>query len=417
MSQDQKDFDITPLLTAKAPKPAMPFKGFPKYQFIGGHNDPTRIPVQGFIDAAAEVLAKDGPKLAIYNFGVGPLGYPMLREHVVDKLRRFRGIETTIGDVLITHGSNQGIDIACDLFIEPCDVILVEEYCYSGALDRFRGRGAKLVPLALDGEGIVMETLAETLADLKAEGIRPKLLYTIPTVQNPTGTIMPLDRRAKMVELARDYGVMILEDECYADLVWHGIEAPAALYALDPSCVIHIGSFSKSLAPALRLGYVAARNDALMRMVSTKNRDSGTGALDQMIAAAYFSKHFDAHVDGMQTALHEKMTVMVEAIQAEFGTMATIHEPKGGIYVWFDLPPEIDTRQLLAPAAQRGISFSAGAEWSVDPEAGRSSIRLCFALPTAEQIREGVAALADVCYETFGAPLHSRNQSRDRVPA
>ena len=412
---DQDKFDIAPLLAATAPKPAPPFKGMPPYQFVGGHNDPTRIPVEGFIEAAAEVLRTDGAKLAIYNFGVGPKGYPMLREHVVDKLRRFRGIDATIEDVLITHGSNQGIDVTCDLFLAKGDVILVEEHSYQGAIDRFRGRGARVIPLKLDEQGIVVEHLASQLAVLKAEGVQPKLIYTIPTVQNPTGTILPLDRREAMIRLAREYGVMILEDECYADLVWPGIDVPPALYSLDPSCVIHIGSFSKSLAPALRLGYVVASADTLPRLIASKNRDSGTGALDQMIAAAFFSRNFDAHVAMMQSSLQEKMDVMIEAIQGEFGTIAHIHKPAGGIYVWFDLPAEIDTRTLVAPAAQLGVSFSAGPDWSVEAEAGRSSIRLCFALPTVDEIREGVAKLAGVCFEAHGMPTHSRNVARERA--
>ncbi len=146
-------------------------------------------------------------------------------------------------------------------------------------------------------------------------------------------------------------------------------------------------------------------------MVNGKN-DGGTGALDQMVAAAYFSKHYDSHVATMKTALKKKMDVMVEAIQAEFGTDARIHVPKGGIFVWFDLPPEIDIRKLTAPAAAEGIVFNAGPEWSADPETFKNSLRLCFALTTTEEIQQGVAKLAEVCHQVFGLPRYGRNAPR-----
>ena len=179
------------------------------------------------------------------------------------------------------------------LLVNPGDTVLTEEYCYQGAMNRFRKLGARLVGMKLDADGIVIDALAQQLADLKAQGITPKFIYTIPTIQNPTASILPLDRRHALIELAHRYNVAIFEDECYADLLWEGIEAPPALYALDPGCVIHIGSFSKSLAPALRLGYLIAEWDIMSRLLPLK-ADNGTGALDQMVVAEYFSKNFDA---------------------------------------------------------------------------------------------------------------------------
>ncbi|MFL5280392.1 MAG: PLP-dependent aminotransferase family protein [Rhodopila sp.] len=306
-------FDYSRLFSADLPDPAPRWAPFPKYYFIGGNNDPGQIPVEGLIDAAAAVLRREGSKLAIYNLGLGPQGYPGLRQFVADKSARHRGIKAPMEDILITTGSGQGIDMISKLLINPGDTVLAEEYCYQGALNRFRKLGAKLEGMKLDADGIVIEALARQLADLKANGIAPKFIYTIPTIQNPTASILPLDRRQALIRLAREYNVAIFEDECYADLLWKGIESPPALYALAPDCVLHIGSFSKSLAPALRLGYLIAGWDLMRRLLPLKG-DSGTGALDQMIVAEYFSRHFDDHVGHLNAVLHEKLATMTEAV-------------------------------------------------------------------------------------------------------
>ncbi len=160
------------------------------------------------------------------------------------------------------------------------------------------------------------------------------------------------------------YNVAIFEDECYADLLWEGIEAPPALYALDPGCVIHIGSFSKSLAPALRLGYVISGWEIMSRLLPLKG-DSGTGALDQMIVAEYFSAHFDDHLSRLNGVLHDKLNAMTEAVEKEFGSVAECWAPKGGIFLWIRLPDTIDVRKLVKPAADAGIAFNPGPEWAV----------------------------------------------------
>jgi 2-aminoadipate transaminase len=403
--------DFGKLFSADLPDPAPRWAPFPKYYFVGGNNDPEQIPIEGLIAAAASVLRRDGPKLAIYNLGLGPQGYPELRQFVRDKCQRQRGIKAPAEDILITTGSSQGLEMVSKLLLDPGDTVLAEEYCYQGALNRFRNLGAKLVGMKLDADGIVMDALAQQLAGLKAQGIRPKFIYTIPTVQNPTASILPLDRRHSLIALAREYNVAIFEDECYADLLWEGIEAPPALFALDPGCVIHIGSFSKSLAPALRLGYLIAEWNIMSRLLPLK-ADNGTGALDQMVVAEYFSKNFDRHVEHLNGVLHEKLNTMTEAVAREFGSVAECWAPKGGIFLWVKLPATIDVRKLVKPAAEAGIVFNPGPEWAVSADNSSNCLRLCFAMPSKQTIREGVAELARVCYEQTGIPIRSGNVSR-----
>jgi 2-aminoadipate transaminase len=404
-------FDYSRLFSAGLPDPAPRWAPFPKYYFIGGNNDPEQIPVEGLIEAAATVLRRDGPKLAIYGLGLGPQGYPGLRQFVADKSRRQRGIEAPIDDILITTGSGQGIDMISRLLLYPGDTVLTEEYCYQGALNRFRKLGAQPIGMKLDADGIVIDALARQLADLKAGGVMPKFIYTIPTIQNPTASILPLDRRHSLIRLAREYGVPIFEDECYADLLWDGVKAPPALYALDPGCVIHIGSFSKSLAPALRLGYLIAGWEIISRVLPLKT-DSGTGALDQMIVAEYFSQHFDSHVQQLNGVLREKLDTMTDAVAREFGASAECWAPKGGIFLWIRLPEAVDVRKLVQPAAAAGIVFNPGPDWAVSADNSSNCLRLCFAMPSRQTIRDGVAELARVCHEQTGVPLRSGNVAR-----
>ena len=234
-------------------------------------------------------------------------------------------------------------------------------------------------------------------------------------VQNPTGSILPSERREALLALTRKHGVPVFEDECYADLTWDG-DGPPALYAIDPQQVIHIGSFSKTLAPSLRLGYAIADWQAMSRLVACKREtDSGTGALDQMVVAEYFSQNFDDHVGGLTETLHRKLDAMVEAVEREFGTaIEKMWKPKGGIFLWLKLPDRIDVTKLVAPAAKAGVVFNPGPEWSCDPDTTKSHLRLCFALPSKDMIREGVAAFARVCYEETGIPEQSANVRRTR---
>ena len=402
-------FAYSHLFAKDLPPPAPRWSGFPKYNFIGGHNDPMRIPAAALAEAATAVLRRRGADLALYNFD-GPQGYRGLRQLVVDKLAQRPAIKCTVDDVLITSGSGQAIDLVNGLLLERGDTVILEEFSYGGALTKLKRLGVNVIGAPLDDDGLVIDGLERIFEDLGRRGIRPKYVYTIPTVQNPTGSILPRERREALLALTRRHGVPVFEDECYADLTWEG-SGPPALYAMDPQQVIHIGSFSKTLAPSLRLGYAVAVPEVMSRLVACKREaDSGTGALDQMVVAEYFSQNFDEHVGGLSQTLHDKLDAMVEAVEREFGTtVEKIWKPKGGIFLWLKLPDRIDVTKLVAPAAKAGVVFNPGPEWSCNPAKSESHLRLCFALPTKDNIRAGVAAFARVCFEETGIPEQSAN--------
>jgi 2-aminoadipate transaminase len=396
-------FDFAPLLRPGLPPPAAKWSGLSRFSFIGGNNDAAQLPLEGLIAAATAVLRREGTTLATYGLASGPLGYRPLREFLVGKLARDAGIACTADEILITSGSLQAIDLVNGLLLAPGDTVLIEQETYQGALTRLARLGVKAVGIPLDRQGLRTDALSAALDDLKARHVRPKYIYTIPTVQNPTGTIMGEERRRELLGLAETHGVPIFEDDCYADLIWDG-RRPPALHAMSQhGGVIHIGSFSKSIAPALRVGYIVAEWDVLARMLALKT-DAGSGALEQMVLGEFCAPHFDAHVPRLTRGLRAKLETLMDALNEQFGTAAEFDDPKGGIFLWVKLPDAVDTQKLFQPALAAGVAINPGAEWSTDPGHGKSRTRLCFANPSHETIRAGVAMLAEVCRREFGVP-------------
>ncbi|MGB6638026.1 MAG: PLP-dependent aminotransferase family protein, partial [Bradyrhizobium sp.] len=212
-------FDFTPLLPAGSPTAAAKWNGLAKYSFVGGNNDPEQVPLDGLIDAINAVLKREGRTLATYGLESGPQGYRPLRQFLSAKLSRDGGIACTADDILIVSGSLQALDLVNATLLGRGDTVIVERDTYQGSLNRLTRLGVHTIGIPLDGDGMRIEVLADTLADLKRRGVTPKYIYTIPTVQNPTGTIMPEARRLELLRLAEQYGVPIFEDDCYADLI------------------------------------------------------------------------------------------------------------------------------------------------------------------------------------------------------
>jgi 2-aminoadipate transaminase len=404
-------FDFAPLLPEGLPAPAVRWKGLAKYSFVGGNNDPDQVPVDGLIDAVNAVLKREGKTLATYGLASGPQGYKPLREFLSAKLKRDAAIQCSADDIMIVSGSLQALDLVNQTLLARGDTVIVEQETYQGALNRLTRLGVTAIGIPLDGEGMRMDVLAAKLAELKAKGIRPKYIYTIPTVQNPTGTIMPEAHRAELLKLSQEYGVPVFEDDCYADLIWDGKRPPAIHAMARNGGVIHIGSFSKSIAPALRVGFIVAPWEMMSRMLALKT-DAGSGALEQMVLSEYCAPHFETHVPKLTRGLRKKLDTLMEALNEQFGTAAEFEDPKGGIFLWVKLPDNVDTLKLYQAALAAGVAINPGPEWSTHKAYSGSRLRLCFASPSEQQIREGVAVLADVCRKEFGVPIRIANVER-----
>ena len=404
-------FDFTPLFPASLPPPAARWTGTPKYNFVGGNNDPDEVPLDGLMAAAQSVMAREGRTLATYGLASGPQGYRPLREFLAQKLKRDAGMACAADDILIVSGSLQALDLVNAALLTRGDTVIVEKDNYQGTLNRLTKLGVNTIGIPLDKGGMKMDALEAALKDLKARGITPKFIYTIPTVQNPTATVLDESRRARMLELADEYGVPIFEDDCYSDLVWSG-ERPRAIHAMSKTDnVIHIGSFSKSIAPALRVGFIVAPWQIMSRMLALKT-DAGSGALEQMVLAEYCVPQFAAHVPALRKGLRKKVETLMEALNEQFGTAAEFDDPQGGIFLWVKLPDNVDSLKLYQAALKEGVAINPGPEWSVDKDHSKSRIRICFASPSHQEIREGIAVLADVCRREFGVPERSSNVAK-----
>lgn len=397
-------FDINTLLRADLPPASAKWTGFPKYNFVGGHNDLDSVPVEGLMAAATRVLKRDGKTLALYGMESGPLGYRPLREFVAGQLGKDAGIDCSPDEVLITSGSLLGLDFVNAALVAPGDTVIMEQMTYGGAITRVKRLGANIVGVPVDDDGLSSYELRRALEELRGKGIRPKYIYTIPSVQNPTATIMSGARRAEILALSVEYGVPIFEDECYSDLIWDG-KRPRAMRAMDhDDRVIHIGSFSKSIAPALRVGYLVTGWPLMSRILGIKN-DGGSGAIDQMVLAEFCRESFDTHVISLRKALRRKVEVLMDSLRTEFGAAAEFDDPAGGIFLWVKFPASIDTTRLAQAALPAGIAVNPGAEWMTEAVLGQRYVRICFAQPSEAVIREGIAKLAEVCRREFGVPV------------
>lgn len=389
-----KVLDYSTLFSQDLPPAASHWQGHPKYNFIGGHHDPDLQPMEQFIESAANVFKGDPRNISMYSFE-GPQGILPLRRFLVQKLANHRDVHISPEEVLITSGSGQAIELINEILLEEGDTVIVEAFSFAGALTYLRRRKVNIIGVDLDQDGMRMDSLEQVLKELKSQGTRPKYIYTIPTLQNPTGTVMTMERRHRMLSLSEEYGVPIFEDECYADLIFEG-EYENAIRSLDDSNrVLHIGSFSKTLGPGIRLGYIVASWDIMSRLL-TRKTDAGTGVMDQMIVGDYFSNHYEEHIRNVRSGLRRKMDALAAALKEHFGPTVEFEIPRGGMYLWVKLPAGVDSRQLVQPALQEGVAFNPGPDWSADPDAAANYLRLCFALPSESEIWEGVQKMAQV---------------------
>ena len=413
-------FDVSALFRSDLPAPApAPFKAFPTYNFAGGHNDAASVPVEALTRAATRIIASEGASLATYGLNSGPQGYRPLRDFIAGWMADSAGMQDSADEILITSGSLQALDLVNQLLVGPDDMVIAEEATYGGALTRLSKLGVPYLGVRLDANGIDMTHLAELLEAQHQTGTPVKFIYTIPTVQNPTGGVMPLERRHALLELATRYNCIIFEDDCYADLLWSGTRPPS-IRALDakaaksegrPNRVIYCGSFSKSVAPALRIGFIMADWPVLAQILPLKT-DAGTGALDQMVLAEFCKEHFADHVTHLRARLKAKCDTTMRALEENFGTTAEFTEPLGGIFIWVTLPDQVNTTQLAAAALKEGIAINPGAEWTVDGSDNRSRMRLCFGHPGEAEISKGVARLAAICHREFGVPKRISNSAQ-----
>lgn len=350
-----------------------------------GDADPRMFPREELIAALEDTLADDIDGALNY----GPT-YAGLVELAAERLRR-RGVAATTQNTLITYGSSQIIGLLPQILIAPGDTIIVEGPTFLGAVMQFKRSGARLVSVPVDAEGMDVEALAATLAELRAQGVRPKFIYTIPTFQNPTGATMPLARRRRLVDLAVQYGVLVVEDDAYSDLRFRGEEVPP-IAALDGAgWVIHLRTFSKIFAPGVRLGW-ASGPQALIDRLALCKVEGGSGPLITRVLATYAAEgRLDAHIDALRANYGAKCDLMLAELAREIPA-ATMTRPDGGFFIWLRLPDGVRAGDLTPAALSHGVEVLAGPRCFADGS-GDEYIRLAFSYASEEQIVAGVRRL------------------------
>lgn len=355
--------------------------------FAGGLPAPELFDAEGLRAAYDRAFASSARRALQYSTTEGA---PELRATVAARLTG-RGLATTGDDVLITTGSQQGLGLVTTALIEPGDAVLVENPTYLAALQGFALAGARVIPVPCDDEGILPDALAEIVARE-----RPKLLYTIPTFQNPTGRTLPASRRAQIAAVAARLGLWLLEDDPYGDLRYEGQDLPwlAAHPGAEDRTAL-LGSFSKVMAPGLRLGWLRAPAALLRGAVLAKQAaDLHTSTVDQLAAAEYLrTADLDAHVGRVREAYRLRRDALLSGLGAALPPGSTWNRPEGGMFVWARLPEGHDATALLRAAAARGVAFVPGAPFyaqSPDPR----TLRLSFTTHTVDEIEEGLRRLS-----------------------
>ena len=330
-----------------------------------------------------------------------------LRNFISLQLSDSASIKCSEKEILVVSGSLQALDLVNQTFLKKGDTVIIEEENYGGTISRLNRLGVNMVGVPIESDGMKISALEEILKDLKSKDIKPRYIYTIPTIQNPTGTIMSVKKRKALIDLSKKYEVPIFEDDCYADLIFDK-ERPPAIKSFDKEgYVIYCGSFSKSIAPALRVGYLLADWHILSRILPYKT-DAGSGSLEQMALAEFCKSNFNSHIKLLRAKLKHKSDTICNALDKYFGSSADFTKPNGGIFVWISLPETVDTSRLYDLALKEGVAINPGSEWSINTS-GKHKMRLCFGNPSTKEIDEGVKLLAEICQKEFGVPAQIAN--------
>ena len=362
--------------------------------FAGGLPAPEVFPVHEFREACNAVLENFGPRALQYGTTEG---YTPLREMIARHTGRY-GVEIPVENILITSGSQQALDFIGRLFINRGDYIVVESPTYLGALQAWNAYGAQYIPVRADENGMIVDELEEALR------IGPKFIYVLPNFQNPSGSTLSLERRRKLIELADKYGVPIIEDDPYGQLRYEGEHIPSVV-SLDSEYrgpngghysgnVIYISTFSKLLAPGLRLAWVIAPSQVIHQLVMTKQAaDLHTSSFNQYVAYEVGKGGFlDEHVKVIRATYRERRDVMIEMMEELFPTDVTWSRPQGGMFLWGVLPEDMDAAEVLKRAIEKKVAFVPGVAFHPKGD-GKNTFRLNFSYSQPETIRDGIARL------------------------
>jgi 2-aminoadipate transaminase len=362
----------------------------------GGFPDTSTFPPDTFAAVTQRIAAESCAKALQY----GPTEGLGETKDCIAEVMAVEGMSVDRADLMVTTGAQQGIDLVTRALIDPGDVIIAEAPTYPGAVPAFSSYEADVVQVDMDADGMRVDLLEETLDRLERDGRRPKFIYTIPSFQNPAGVSLSLPRRKRLVEVAHQRELLVLEDSPYGLLRYEGEPLPP-LYALDGGVyVMHLGTFSKILSPGIRLGWVAAPPPVLAKLnLGKQAADLCSSTLSQLMVQAYFEQgRWRDYVDSLTELYRTRRDTLLDALADHFPPQAEWTRPAGGLFIWATLPDFIDTTDLLARALRENVAFVPGRAAFLDGR-GANSMRLNFSGSTEEDLREGVRRIGEVITE------------------
>lgn len=349
------------------------------------------LPQTALLDTAERVIRTHGPEALQYGSGQGDSG---LRETILEVMA-LEGVSARVDDVVVTTGSQQGLDLIAKLFLDPGDTVLVESPSYVGALGVFRSYQANVEHIAMDDNGIIPQALRERIASLQARGQTIKLLYVIPNFHNPAGVTLSAARREEILDIAQQNGILLVEDNPYG-LIWFDQPAPAPIRSADDENVVYLGSFSKTFAPGLRVGWLVAPHGIREKLIlASESAILSPSVFTQFIVRDYFANEdWRGQLNQFRLLYQERRDTMVEAIAREIPDI-THTQPGGGFFLWAQLPEGLDSKDMLARAITELVAYTPGTAFFANHE-GRQNLRLAFCYPEPDRIQEGIARLGRV---------------------
>lgn len=365
--------------------------------FAAGNPAPDAFPVAEVQEIAADIL-KNRPIDAL-QYGVTE-GYPELISLIKTRMKSKYGISRDFDSIIITSGAQQVMDLSTKVLYNEGDVVICESPSFIGSLNCFRSYNAKLVGVPVDADGMNIEALEKALD----ENPNAKMIYTIPNFQNPAGVTMSLEKRRRLYELAKAHNVMILEDNPYGDLRVAGKDVPNIKSFDEDGIVIYSGSFSKILAPGIRIGFTVAPAPVVAKMTVGKQAvDVHTTQLMQMIVAEWMKRYdVDEHIEKIRKIYRRKLNLMCDMIDSELGDAVSYVRPEGGLFIWCELPEDVDALEFVKKSAENMVALVPGTAFLTDVNGKSNAVRFNFSTPADDKIVEGMKILGRVLKEMRG---------------
>ena len=362
--------------------------------FAAGNPAPESFPVKDLAAISADIFENRPSQALQYSVTEG---YPRLREQVKARIREKFNIGTPEDETIIVTGGQQGIELTCKVLCNEGDVVIAENPSFIGALNSFRSLGAKIVGVDVEDGGMNIEALEKALQ----ENPNAKLLYVIPTFQNPGGFTTSLEKRKAIYALARKYDIVILEDNPYGELRFRGEDLPTLKSMDTDGRVVYCGSFSKVLSAGMRVGFLCGNEALIQKIVVAKQvEDVHTNIFFQMLCSEYMDRcDMDAHVEEIRALYRAKCDKMLECLDREMPEEVKYTRPEGGLFLWCTLPEKIDSGAFVKKAVEKNVFVVPGTAFNCDETKGSPSFRLNYSMPSMEEIEKGIKILADLVKE------------------